>query len=378
MTSALKAGLILNPWAGIGGSVALRGSDGAETRAEALRRGGEQRAPRRCADFLAELGTDAARIRWSAFAGSMGADALIAAELPVEVLGEPAEVSTAADTRSAAAAMCAAAVDLIIFVGGDGTARDLLTEVGDTPVLGVPAGVKMHSGVFAVSPRTAALIVKRLLAGELVSRVEREVKDFDADSSDGDQLAIRIYGSLYVPEAGGYLQQTKIGGKESEPLALQEICAAVLERLDEAGDLVIGPGSSCAAVKEALGMPVTLRGFDVRTAEGTTMADARAADLHALEHPHLIISFTRGQGFLFGRGNQQLDARMLERLRWPEDVMVIGTRTKLATLEGRPLLVDTGDSGLDRKFSGLVEVISGYEDSLLYRIAADAIAIEET
>ncbi len=366
----LKAGLIINPWAGIGGAVALRGSDGPETRSEALRRGAEPRATARCADFLDALGERARDLDWFAVPGAMGGVALEKAGLDSQAVGREVTPESGADTRAAVQALESAGVDFIVFVGGDGTARDVLGAGPQTPVLGIPAGVKMHSGVFAVSPRTAALIVLRLLEGELVACVEREVRDFVDPAPNGDEMQVQGFGHLAVPEVGGYLQQTKVGGRESEPLALEEISAGALAIIDDARDLIIGPGSTCAAIKAALGLPVTLRGFDARRGH-TLLEDASANDLHTLKQPFVIVSFTRGQGFLFGRGNQQLDTEVLGQLDWPRDVLVVGTRTKLATLDGQPLLVDTGDAALDARLSGLVQILTGYEDMLFYRVATE-------
>ena len=158
---------------------------------------------------------------------------------------------------------------------------------------------------------------------------------------------------------------------------MSNIVTSVDECVDQAialvgRDLIVGPGSTCAAIKQSLGLPITLRGCDARHGQtGRCIEDARADDLHALQQPLLIVSFTRAQGFLFGRGNQQLDAQILASLKWPEDVLIVGTRTKLATLEGRPLLVDTGDAAVDARLTGLVQILTGYEDVLFYRVATE-------
>ncbi len=371
---SLCIGFIVNPAAGAGGAVALKGSDGADLQAEAARRGGHGRGVERGMEFLRALimlcPQIAAQTRWYCWDGAMGGDLLAEAGLPSEVLGACADGSSGRDTTAAARTMRDAGADLLIFVGGDGTARDLLEVCADQlPVLGIPAGVKMHSGVFAVTPRAAAALLERLVCGGFVAPVAREVRDFDGEGKPGDGIPVRTYGLLLVPEATGFLQQTKIGGKESEPLAVEDICAEVLERLDRSRAIVLGPGSTCARIKQALGLSPTLRGCDVVCADGSAISDATAVQIGTLADAQLVVSFSRGQGFLFGRGNQQLSADFLGHLHWPDDAIVVGTRTKLGSLSGQPLLVDTSDAALDARLCGLVEIVSGYQDSLLYRVS---------
>ncbi len=367
--------------AGIGGPVALKGSDGEDRQRVALARGAQPGAALRAQAFLEHLYTRLAPathsgslpdsvLKWVTAPAPMGgqcfSEAGITAATVAATLVHP---TSGEDTRRLAQQMVQAGVDLLIFVGGDGTARDILAGVGErVPVLGIPAGVKMHSGVFAVTPRTAAALVAELLVGGWVAPVSRAVRDFEEAGSKAE-VQLKTYGELRVPEIGGYLQQTKIGGRESEPLAVADICAEVLECLPLDRDIVIGAGSTCSAIKSALGLSdPTLLGIDVRTREGVIRHDLRASQLLELPRPYVVMSFTRGQGFLLGRGNQQLSAAFLRRLSWPEDVLVVGTRTKLSSLQQRPLLIDTGDDELDERLGGLVEVVTGYADRLLYRV----------
>jgi predicted polyphosphate/ATP-dependent NAD kinase len=378
----LKIALIVNPLAGIGGSVALKGSDGADVQREARARHGVARGKARAHEFLEQLQAAASTIRWYAPRGSMGGDTLAELDMPFTGLdthsSAPVEPTTAADTRDAVISAQTHAVDLIVFVGGDGTARDVLAVVDPKqPVLGVPAGVKMHSGVFGVTPRAAAELVGEILKGGLVSVQHRAVRDFDAEST--TTVATKHYGELLVPESGRFLQHTKVAGRESEPIALQEIVADVVEHW-QGHDLLVGPGSTCFAIKEALGLgEPTLIGFDCvigdawhrdLTAEGIEEMLRETKRKPGDQRLHVVLSFTRAQGFLLGRGNQQLTPDLLRAFDWPKDFTVVGTRTKLLSLDGRPLLLDTDAPELDAALSGLIEITTGYEDRLLYRVAA--------
>lgn len=370
----LKFGLIVNPIAGIGGAVGLKGSDGLQTQAAARGMGGEPRSAARTLRALAAMGSAAAKADWYSPGGAMGGSALDEAAIAYQRVGESPGVSDRTDTLECARALCAAGVDLIVFSGGDGTARDLLEAVGDRiPVLGIPAGVKMHSGVFATTPERTGELLVRLLEGGLVSAVRREVRDLDEAALRRGELRPRYFGELRVPEPGGYLQHTKERGRENEALAIGEIAAYLGELIaGQTGAVVLGPGSTLSAIKTALGFEGTLLGFDVWRDGALEARDVNAGWLmNHVDQGQVILSFTRGQGFLIGRGNQQLTPEFLRRLG-RDALVVVGTRSKLASLDGRPLLLDTNDSALDAELSGLIEIIAGYEDRLFYRLAAHA------
>ena len=381
----LRIGLVVNPLAGIGGAVGLQGSDGEVVQRAARERDGKPRGEERLSIFLqalrTRLGGDFGRLAWCTWGGVMGAQILSSNGVIAQVAGEPAAQTSAQDTQLAVKTLGASHVDLLIFVGGDGTARDVLTAADEhTCVLGLPAGVKMHSGVFAISPSAAADVVAGLAQGSLVGRIPREVRDYvpaakDATNAKHQAVATKRYGELWVPEAAGYLQQMKVGGKEDEGLVVQEIVSFFLDHPEiySGKALVMGPGSTCLAIKQALGLNGALLGCDVLLPTGEAMENATSADLLNLasQHTlHVLVSFTRHQGFLLGRGNQQLSAEVLHALSWKQDVTILGSRTKLATLDQRPMLVDTGDARLDQQLSGLVSVLTGYDDFLLYRVSS--------
>jgi predicted polyphosphate/ATP-dependent NAD kinase len=376
----LKAGLLINPLAGVGGAVGLKGSDGDVIAAEALRRGAVPRAEERAAAMLQSLGADVHRFEWLCAGGVMGGRLLRklgVAHIVVASIGEP---STAEDTRMTVQALMRERIDVLVFAGGDGTARDILLTAGTSvPVIGIPAGVKMHSGVFATSPRSAGLLLRSLLHGELVYGVTAEVRDVDETAAREGWATSRCFGELAVPVQGGFLQHTKIGGREDEGLAVEEIVQGVCARIsDETGrPLVLGPGGTLLSIKERLidqsgkTDKGTLLGVDVRMPDGSWFCDVMASDLLSLPgQPLLIVGLPRQQGILFGRGNQQLSAAFLRRLHRRRDIVVVATRAKIKALEGRPLLLDTGDAGLDQSLAGLWEILCGYDDRLLYRVEA--------
>ena len=303
----------------------------------------------------------------------MGADIAQDLGFATTVLHQPAGTSSAADTEATAAALLRAHADLLLFAGGDGTARDLCRVLGtQLPVLGIPAGVKMHSGVFAVTPRAAAEVVQLLLRGERVLVDEADVRDIDEAALREGRVQARHFGEMKVPSEGRYLQAVKCNGREVEALVLNEIAAGVTGDMRPGVNYLVGPGSTTASIMEALGLPNTLLGVDVVRDGELLAADADAATLEALEGPcRLILTATGGQGFLLGRGNQQITPAVLRRVG-RDGLIVVATHEKLDALAGRPLLMDLPDEALAREFRGLIEVVTGYHNRVLHRLDVQA------
>ncbi len=386
MTSEQKAqsfrlGLVVNPLAGLGGPAALKGSDG-EAALQAMAAGVEQRAQQRCVRALQALkrsydeGGGVLPLELMGYAGEMGANAATLAGISYRELGSAAtRPSTAQDTCRAAQALRDAGVDLIVFVGGDGTARDIVRALGsEVPVLGVPAGVKMHSGVYAVSPESAAEILAAMARGEWVDVGLEEVRDIDEAAFREGRVSTRFYGELLVPRLGQFLQATKVSGKEVEELVVADIAAEVCELMEANTLYVIGPGSTTAAIMENLQLPNTLLGVDAVLDGELLGQDLPAQALESLCDQHkgevvIIVTAIGGQGHILGRGNQQLSPDVIRRAG-PQNLWVIATKTKLNALAGRPLLVDTNDRDLDLALEGYIRVITGYRDSVLYRVSA--------
>lgn len=379
---SLFIGLIINPKAGLGGSLGEKGSDhldlanlpaGAET-------GRAQGRARRCLEALLPLRQ---QLRFAAFEGPMGGQLLSEMGYDWQPCGTPSEPSSAEDTWRAVASMHQAEVDLLLFVGGDGTARDIVkASEGHCPALGIPAGVKMHSGVYAVSPEAAAEIVLAMLQGGLVAIDDAEVRDIDEQAFRDNRVRTSRYGELPTPSLGAYLQRTKVSGREDESLAKQDI-AAEFEEWAEAGTLyLLGPGSTTHAITEHLGLDGTLLGVDAICDGELLGSDLNAAEILTLLEQHqgpaaIIVTAIGGQGHILGRGNQQLSADVIRRVG-ADNLHIVATRSKLAELNGAPMLVDSNDPQLDRTLAGLRPVISGYRDRLLYRVAAASDALSLT
>ena len=166
----MKIGFLINPLAGIGGAVALKGSDGQEIVARAISLGGQSQAQSRAAIALSKVtvgdtagNTITRELMFFTAAGVMGETVLREIDIPFEVIYTAADLSassTAEDTKNLVRLFVEKAVDLIVFTGGDGTARDVLDVLScdndaGIPVIGIPAGVKMHSAVYATTPSFA-------------------------------------------------------------------------------------------------------------------------------------------------------------------------------------------------------------------------------
>jgi predicted polyphosphate/ATP-dependent NAD kinase len=364
-------GIIINPIAGMGGRVGLKGTD--DVADEAARRGAAPVANARALEALQEFGRLVAgaqyalEIRWSTVAGDMGLGALAAAGFTtVEVIHAPAGKCSAEDTRATTRKFLAAGVDLILFCGGDGTARDICAITGEaTPVLGIPAGVKMYSGVFGVTPARTAQILLRYVAGE-IGLAAVEVVDLDEEKYRRDEWAVRLYMSARTPFEPAYVQAAKvIVAGADEDAAQEDIATHLREDIEAQPDtmFLLGPGSTLQAVGRALHVDKTLLGIDAVVHGGVAGKDLDERGILDLlaRHPacKLVLSPIGAQGFVLGRGNQQLSPAVIKRLG-ADNIVVVATPAKLA----RTLLLrfDTGDSALDaalisRRF---FSVIIGY------------------
>ena len=374
-----KLGLIVNPLAGVGGPAALKGSDGGAA-AEAFRKGAGLRAPERAARALdiifQRLGGDAVTVLTCP--GLMGGAVATECGFSPQLVCDTDPLNTSPeDTEQAARILEDKGVDLLLFVGGDGTARNICNAVSShQPVLGVPAGVKMHSGVYAVTPEAAGDLVCCLVRAELVDIRPQEVRDIDEEAFRQGRVMSRYYGELLVPEEGRFMQQVKDGGREVEVLVIDEIADTLMEEMDDDTLYLVGPGSTTAGLMAAMGLENTLLGVDLVRRRQLLAADVSAMEieqeLKVFTGPVcIIVTPIGGQGILLGRGNQQLTPGIIRRAG-RDNLIVVATKTKITQLAGRPLMVDSNDPQLDLELAGYVPVLTGYRDRILYPIGQGA------
>lgn len=366
-------GLVVNPVAGLGGAVGLKGTDGPGTVAEALARGATPQAAGRVRRAFARLAQAAPGIRIVAAPGALGSGTITGLALDVDEIVMPPPSGTARDTRLAVAAMAEA--QLIVFAGGDGTARDVASAIAPAQaMLGIPCGVKMHSGVFALSPEAAGnLLADIALHPDRVAwRNDAEIMDIDEAALRAGTLAPRLYGLASVPEARSLMQAAKGAPKRDDIAGLRAAAAEIAAAMEAGTFYLIGPGTSAGLVCAALGQEPTLLGVDAVLDGRIVARDASAPQLERLCRGHplrIVLSVTGRQGFLLGRGNQQISAGLI-RQAGRDGLIVLAGEGKLATLAAPRLALDTGDAELDAALSGFIRVQTGPGRFTMMRLAA--------
>ena len=365
----MRVGLIVNPIAGMGGRVGLKGTDGEEILREAMERGAEPWSPGRAREALEGLRGAREGIEWLTWSGEMGEALLESMGFEYSVVGEvEGERSTAEDTRRAASEMERLGAELILFAGGDGTASDIVEAVDmRVPILGIPSGVKMFSAVFASTPRVASQIVLRLMEGG-AGLVEREVMDIDEDAYRSGRLSASLMGYARTP----YVAEMVLNGKAvvssvDEELMKEAVASRVVEGMRRGSTYVLGPGSTVAKVAEVLGVEKTILGIDIVRDGKLILRDAdedRLLDVVDGES-WIVLSPLGGQGSILGRGNQPISPRVLRKVGL-DRIIVIATPAKLAGM--RALTVDTGDPELDERLRGFRRVIVGYHEEKVMRV----------
>ena len=349
----------------------LKGTDGLAH--EAAARGARPVAPERARAFLELLACapEAGNLLFFTASGEMGEVLLNDFDFCYQAVYNSPDQSGAEDTRAACEELRNRGADLIIFCGGDGTARDVASSAGDIPILGIPAGVKMHSGVFAISPQAAAELTLAYARGELKTR-ETEIVDVDEELYRQGELQTRLYATAKTPYKPVLVQERKrIYSSRSEEEFKDQIALFAKEFMRDGSAYILGAGTTTAKIAELMGIEKTLLGVDVIQDGRVVVKDASERDLLDLldrvKRAMIIVSPIGAQGFILGRGSQQISPRVLRRAGI-KNLIVVATPHKLEEIDS--LLVDTGDSDLDRELSGRRQVVTGYRIAQLKDVRA--------
>ncbi len=367
-----KVGLIINPIAGMGGKVGLKGTDGNKILEQAKQLGALPESQNRTFITIQTLLPMNDKIELITYPEEMGEIVSKKCGFQPKILGSISKgETTAADTKRAAKDLLELKIDLLLFAGGDGTARDIYNVIGDNlVVLGIPTGVKIHSAVFARSPGHAGELALSMLQNRTERVREVEVMDIDEESFRKGIITAKLYGYLKIPYEREHVQALKAGSPETETFAHQSIAEEIIENMQNDCFYIIGPGTTTRAVMEKLHLPNTLLGIDLIYNKEVIANDLNETQLRSYiqgKAAKLIITPIGGQGYLFGRGNQQLSPQIIKQIR-KDNIIVIATRNKINSLEGQPLLVDSGDKEIDELLSGYISVYTGYRERLIYKV----------
>ena len=367
----MRLAVVVNPDAGLGGKLGFKGSDGRA--AEARAAGAQDRAGPRmriCLEKLAELARGPIEIL--AWDGRMGGD-----WIPGEYTSTGKTPETT-DATSTSEFIKAHSPDLFLYAGGDGTTRDIVEALGEReiPLVGVPGGVKMHSGCFATTPKAAAEVVWSFFTGDLMV-ARTEVMDLDEEVYRKGEWKVRMYGEAFTPASPRWMQGAKEQvQRESEEETLEAMSSHVANLVEENPDLMLvwGSGGTLRQMCKQNGHESTLLGIDIQHA-GKMYNDLNENGLLEIINQHqgeikLLLSPMGGQGFLIGRGNLQLSPDVLRAIG-TDNILGIATPAKLLGLN--ELRIDTGDEDLDAEIRGkkYLKVLQGYRTTRVIRVAND-------
>lgn len=359
----MKLGFIVNPIAGMGGKVGLKGTDGREILEKAVSLGAVPDSPNKAKRGLESLLPLKEELEIYTYPGTMGEDEAREMGFNPVVLKSDKDITEPSDTEEAAKRMKELGVDLILFAGGDGTARNIYNAIGDSvPVIGIPAGVKIHSGVYASHPRAAGTIAHKYLTDKHMETKEAEVMDIDEEAFREGIVTARLYGYMNIPLEPELVQVQKSGGLGSEEDALDGISDRVLEEMQDDVFYIMGSGTSIRPIMDKLGLENTLLGIDIIKNKKLVASDVTEQEILKIigdEKAKIIVTVIGGQGYIFGRGNQQISAEVIRKVG-KNNIIIIASKNKILSLNGRPLLVDTGNDEVNSMFNGYMKVLTSY------------------
>lgn len=363
-----KIGLIVNPIAGMGGSVGLKGTDGGIYK-EAIELGAEPITPSRIKTFLSSINKKE-DLMFLVAPEQMGENYIKEFDFQFEVVGKIGEKTTANDTKKLAQKMLEEQIEILIFCGGDGTARDIYDVVDlKIPVIGIPSGVKMFSSIFAINPRAASTILQKFLEGTELQ--ENEVLDIDEEAFRHNKLESKLYGYLKIPKVTQFVQGGKksSGKKKTEAQNKVQIAKYIIDNMQENMVYFLGPGTTAKSISDQLNIEKSLLGIDAlynKKVLDSDINEARILEiLKQYNKAKIIVSPIGGQGFIFGRGNKQFTPEVIKKIG-KDNIIVISTEEKLKELSC--LRVDTGNSEVDEIIKGFRKVIIGFEEKELIEV----------
>lgn len=364
-----RIGLIVNPIAGMGGSVGLKGTDG-DIFKKAIKMGAKPITPKRVRSFLSNL-KNIGNMLLLVAPGNMGANIVKETGMNFEIIGNINQETTAEDTKRIAKMMKQQNIELLIFCGGDGTARDIFDAIGlSIPVIAIPSGVKMFSSVFALNPKAAAQIVNKY-AKETIETQAKEILDIDEDAFRDNRLVSKLYGYLMVPKVQNLTQNSKDSSKSGRSVKENktEIAQQIINTFKKDTLYLLGPGTTVKSITDYLDLGKSLLGVDAIYNKSLIGEDLNENGIIKLLNKYpirkIIVSPIGGQGFVFGRGNKQFTPKVLQKVG-RKNIIIIGTEEKIKSL--KCLRVDTGDDEIDKMLVGLTKVIIGYKEELICNI----------
>lgn len=366
-----KIGLLVNPIAGMGGKVGLKGTDGQVTLELAKERGAIPESPDKALKALEKLLPLKESLLFLVPSGSMGELTVQALGFNYEVIYQISQITTQKDSLEFLKQLKDYEVDLLLFAGGDGTARDVSRIIEFTfPSIGIPTGVKIHSPVYAISPEAAGELAYKFLSDAPLSVIRQEVIDIEEEAFRRDEIITKVYGYLNVPYDESHLQNLKSPSPQSDEHAQISAALQVIDDMEEDVYYIIGSGSTTQEILKELELSSTLLGVDIIKNKELIAKDVyeqQILDIIQDEPTKLVVTPMGGQGYLFGRGNQQLSDKVLEKVT-KDNLIIIATPMKLDAFKKQPLLIYTGNEAVDQSISGYYRTVVGYGTYVISKV----------
>ncbi|RJU84492.1 MAG: hypothetical protein DWB93_01295 [Candidatus Poseidoniales archaeon] len=381
----IRLGLVVNPDAGLGGKLGLKGSDGKANFARSM--GADDRSGPRITTFLNYFSSlhkaDSSDISWITSEGRMGTEWIPSGINlgEIRIIHKSQRETSSNDTKEVIRKIIDYGVDLIVYAGGDGTTRDIVAELIELnnpklPLIGVPTGVKMYSGSFAASPKAAAEVLSAWIRGDLLV-ASTEVLDLDEERYRDGEWMVRHYAEAYTPSSPRWMQGSKQRVEvSSEEEIIEGLAEHIRETLVKEDTMIIwGSGGTLQSIGEYIGFNLTTLGIDISLGRSIVGSDLDEKGILKLLKSHsgkfiALLSPMGGQGFLIGRGNLQLSHTVISKIGI-DNILGVVTPAKLLTV--RKLRIETGDEDLDSKFASkkYMKVLQGYRTTRILPIAVD-------